>query len=180
MPPLNPQAPPPPSSALTIIDDDALLPPADLDLLETRLAAVFHDGLQRPDAEVCVVLVDDAQIHALNLEWRQVDAPTDVLSFPLQEGMGAEFAGEALGDVVVSIPYAARLIALGTEHRDRVAAQLQVDPQTLHWSLLDEVTFLIIHGVLHLLGHDHALPAEEAVMKSEEARLMHLVRATAH
>jgi ssRNA-specific RNase YbeY (16S rRNA maturation enzyme) len=168
-------SPQPPTDTLSLIDeieDPSILPPEVIDALEARMSALFQDGLRRPRAEVCVVLVDDDHIRDLNREWRQEDSATDVLSFPLQEGIGAELAGDALGDIVISVPYAARLVASGPPHRARVAQQLLLDPDTLTWTLLDELTFLLIHGALHLLGYDHITEAQEATMKTEEARLM--------
>lgn len=95
------------------------------------------EALGLPDAELSVVLCDDATIHALNRDHRGKDAPTDVLAFALREGPHAEFAGDLLGDVVVSLDTAAR----------QAAAR--------HRPVADEVRFLLAHGLLHLLGHDH-------------------------
>lgn len=111
-----------------------------------------------------VLLTDDGEIRELNHAWRGVDAPTDVLSFAVREGEGAEFVGALLGDVVVSLETAARMVASG-EHRERVCAELGTDAP---WELEHEVVFLMIHGVLHLLGHDHAEPQEEARMRALE------------
>lgn len=136
-----------------------------------------------PDPELSVVLCDNTYIHQLNLQWRGEDTPTDVLSFPLHEfsapgeflGVGpaahGAAAGEiALGDIVISLEYAQGLIDTG-EHRQRVAHELGVPPESLEWSLAHEVHFLLIHGLLHLIGHDHLEPEEERRMKSEERRL---------
>jgi len=122
-----------------------------------------------PDAaEATVVLTDDAEIQELNRTWREVDASTDVLAFPMLEGRGAEFVGDLLGDIVISVETAA-LQAQHAEHQQRVA-----DP-ALPWSLDDEVTFLTVHGLLHLLGHDHYDDGEAAAMKAEEQRLWEAV-----
>lgn len=93
--------------------------------------------------ELSVVLTDDAGIRPLNRDYRGKDAATDVLSF--------EQGGSLLGDVVVSVETAARRV-------DEAAG----------WTLDDELTFLLIHGVLHLLGHDHIETHERAVMESAE------------
>lgn len=117
-----------------------------------------------------MVLTDDAHIQALNRDWRGEDHPTDVLSFPLFEGEEFSVDVPALGDIVISVEYAERLVS-GASHRARVAESLGVDESALEWSLMHEVDFLMIHGLLHLVGHDHAEPEEEAEMRAEERRL---------
>lgn len=104
------------------------------------------------DAEVSVVLADDAAVHALNRQYRGVDRPTDVLSFSQREGEGADPNDPILGDIVISL--------------DRVAAQAA----DYGHSFDRELGFLTVHGVLHLLGWDHQQPDEEQRMmaKTEE------------
>lgn len=121
-------------------------------------------------AEATVVLTDDAEIHDLNRQWRQVDRPTDVLAFPMLEGEGAEFVGDLLGDIVISVPTAHRQ-ATDQTHAERLGPEARDG-----WSLTDELTFLTIHGLLHLLGHDHYDPDEEALMRAEEQRIWRAVR----
>lgn len=106
----------------------------------------------------------------MNRDWRGFDKPTDVLSFALREGEGAEFAGELLGDIVISVETAARQ-ALSAEHRGRVEGDAPGD-----WDLNDEIGFLLIHGLLHLLGHDHAEFQQEVLMRAEERRLWAVIR----
>jgi len=116
--------------------------------------------LELAHAELSVLLTNDAQIHALNLEHRQKDKPTDVLSFPLDEGGGADgfvSGTRILGDVVISLDTAARQ-ARGRKRE-----------------LLPEVRFLLAHGVLHLLGYDHGNPAEKRVMDAMTRRLVRAV-----
>jgi probable rRNA maturation factor len=111
-------------------------------------------ALEMPDAELSVLLTDDAMIRRLNAQHRHEDRPTDVLAFALEE---AE-AGDArlLGDVVISLDTAARQ----AKGRRR--------------PLLSEVRFLLAHGLLHLCGYDH----DTAAGKREMDRLTrHLVRA---
>ncbi len=118
-----------------------------------------------------MVLTDDEGIRELNRKWRDVDAPTDVLSFPLwEEGAIPDHPGVPLGDIIISVPYAEKTCA-DARHRQRVAEELGVEVETLDWRLKDEIDFLLIHGLLHLVGHDHAEPEEEARMRAEEARL---------
>ena len=92
--------------------------------------AVLSAAAPRSKAAVSLLLCGDARMRRLNREFRKIDRPTDVLSFP---------AGEPgfLGDVAIDVPYAAR------QARRRGHA------------LEREVQLLVVHGVLHLLGHDH-------------------------
>ena len=122
------------------------------------------------DPELSVVLTDNAHIQALNAQWREEDKPTDVLSFPLHEADEDFTVVDSLGDIVISVEYAETLVA-EHGHRDRVALALDVAPDSLVWSLEEEIDFLLIHGLLHLVGHDHLEPDEEADMRSEERRL---------
>ncbi len=118
-------------------------------------------------------MTDNEHIHQLNLQWRAEDKPTDVLSFPLHEpAEPGELAEDtyALGDVVISVEYAESLVDTA-EHKARVAEELGRPADELDWELEDEVFFLLIHGLLHLVGYDHATPAEERQMKQAERRL---------
>ena len=131
--------------------------------LAERLCAVGEallaaSGLE--DRELSLVLTDNAEIRALNLEWRGEDAATDVLSFPMDEGealIGPEDEAMPLGDVVISVEYTAAEAAKIGMPRDDLAV------------------FLLVHGYCHLLGHDHAEPEEAAAMRAEEDRLLGLV-----
>jgi len=109
---------------------------------------------ERPGAELSVVLVDDALIQGMNREYRGIDRPTDVLSFPMLEGDFAGVQPELLGDVVLSTPTAAR--------------QAKRARKTLE----QEVAHLLAHGILHLLGFDHDTRGREAVMVRETKRLV--------
>jgi probable rRNA maturation factor len=116
--------------------------------------------LELAHAELSVLLTNDAEIHALNLQHREKDKPTDVLSFPLDEGGGADGAvsgTRVLGDVVISLDTAARQ-ARGRKRE-----------------LLPEVRFLLAHGLLHLLGYDHGDPAEKREMDAMTRRLVRAV-----
>lgn len=111
------------------------------------------DALQLKNPEVSFLLTDDARIHELNKTYRKKDRPTDVLAFALREGDFAELAGDALGDVIVSVP----------------TARKQADERGR--PVLDEVTMLTAHGLLHLLGWDHDTDAKERRMTAETERL---------
>lgn len=104
-------------------------------------------------SELSIALVDDSQIKELNTVWRNRRRSTDVLSFSQIEGDFADHRSGLLGDVVISVETAAAQAA--SRHRG-----------------LDEVvTRLLIHGVLHLVGHDHEKDAEALRMGSEERRI---------
>jgi len=109
--------------------------------------------LQIEKMDVSFLLTDDKRIHQLNKIYRHKDRPTDVLAFAMREGRFAELAGDVLGDVIVSIP-TARKQALSNGA-----------------SLMEEVTMLLAHGLLHLLGWDHETPAKDRRMRAETARL---------
>ena len=111
------------------------------------------DEAGRPDAEVSVVLTDDAEIHALNRQWRGKDSPTDVLSWP-QETDPMPDAPDILGDVVISLDTAAR------------------QASKRGWTLEEETALLLVHGILHLLGHEDDTEAGSDAMKAIEARLL--------
>lgn len=124
-----------------------------------------------PDTEINIVFMNDEDIQQLNKEWRDVDAPTDVLSFPMREGEDPEIAKQLpLGDIAISIPTAMRYVE-NCHHKDRINEN-EMAPLTNTWSLLDELTFLIIHGTLHCLGYDHAEPEEEKIMRAKEKEWM--------
>ena len=110
------------------------------------LATLDREGFKY-SAEVSVTFCSAEYIHKLNLEFRGVDKPTDVLSFPLYED--GEFdetecqMGAALGDIVISVP------------------KVREQAEELGHSFVREAAFLAIHSTLHLLGYDHERSAEE-------------------
>jgi probable rRNA maturation factor len=106
-----------------------------------------------PEAELTLVLTGDAQVHALNRQFREVDAPTDVLSFPVGD-VDPETGRLYLGDVIISLP--------------RAQAQAQAEGHSLE----DELRLLVVHGVLHLLGYDHADEQEQAVMWAAQTEIL--------
>ena len=118
-----------------------------------RRARAMLKALQLTKEEFSLVLTSDEQIHKLNKLYRSKDRPTDVLAFAQREGEFADFAGDLLGDVIVSVP---------TARRQASAANRE---------LLDEVTMLVAHGLLHLLGWDHETEATDRQMRAETDRL---------
>jgi probable rRNA maturation factor len=119
-----------------------------------RRARAMMRALQLEKEELSLVLTGDVQIQKLNKVYRQKNKPTDVLAFAQREGEFASVAGDLLGDVIVSIPTARR------QAEARGAA------------LVDEVTMLVAHGLLHLLGWDHDTAAKDRRMRAETDRLV--------
>ena len=141
-----------------------------------RRAHKLLNLLGKGEADLAIVLTDDEEIRELNAAWRQRDEATDVLSFSQQEGEAfPSMPGyePPLGDVVISLERAARQASEdGCLPRLWPALGHETAPE---WSLLEETTFLLLHGVLHLLGHDHMEPEEAAVMEAREAELLPLL-----
>ena len=114
------------------------------------------------EAELTIVITDDEEVQTLNREYRGVDAPTDVLSFAAQEGedtitVPPELAAELaryLGDVLIAYPYTTR--------------------QAAHYgvTVMAELRLLVAHGVLHLLGYDHADAEGEAAMWARQEAVL--------
>ena len=116
-------------------------------------ARALLEALDQADAELSLALVDDATGAELNQRFRGRAGATDVLSFALLEGAHTEHRGALLGDVV---------IALGVARRQAHEHGLVLEAECLR---------LLIHGVLHLLGYDHARAAEARVMQAKERAL---------
>ena len=106
-----------------------------------------------PDADLTLVLTGDARLRALNKEFLHIDAPTDVLSFSSGE-TDPETGRPYLGDVIVSV--------------QRAASQARAGKHPLE----QEVQLLVVHGILHLLGHDHAGAGEKARMWTAQASVL--------
>ena len=151
-------------SSTVVVDDERAAPetglPVDVDDCRALVADVLdHEGLVERDLEVHVHLVDEEPMAALNAEYMGGEGSTDVLSFPLEDPADLDPAQVKvdpsgapllLGDIVLC-PVVA----------ERQAAEHTGDHDT-------EIALLLVHGVLHLLGHDHAEPTEEAVMQERE------------
>lgn len=133
-------------------------------LAERTLAAALGRMAAQDTApawcEVSVALVDEAEIQELNRQYRGIDAPTDVLSFSQGEGSGlalADFPADMpvpLGDIVISIP------------------RMRVQAVDYGHSEGRELGFLLVHGLLHLLGYDHQTPEETGTMRAAEEDLL--------
>jgi probable rRNA maturation factor len=102
-------------------------------------------------ADINIVFTTDQRMRVLNRTWRKFDKPTDVLSFTVDS---PEPAGAVFGEIYVSVPTAKR--------------QAEAAGQTL----VDELLWLVCHGLLHLFGYDHKKAAEAAAMKRLEAEYL--------
>ncbi len=115
-------------------------------------------NLALPDAEVSISFVNDAEIQGLNRRYLRRDKPTNVIAFPMKEGEFPTLHPDLLGDVVISAETAQR--------------------ESSRFGLKDEemVLFLIIHGILHLVGYDHERGAKEArEMTRKQKELLRLM-----
>lgn len=118
-------------------------------------AQVILDALGSPDGELSILLLDDSQIGVLNKNYLQREGPTNVIAFPMREGVFAEINPDLLGDVVIS---------LETAEKEGLAAGVSMKER------LDE---LLIHGILHLFGYDHEMSETEAIrMESKSCVLL--------
>lgn len=153
-----------PSLNLALDVDPTFESEVDTDLLDRVLnKALAEQGITGP-VEVSLVVTDDGEVQQLNREYRGVDRPTDVLSFPQGEPVGDSFplvgpAPRPLGDIVIS--------------GDRVRAQAA----DYGHSQRRELAYLAVHGLLHLLGFDHETePDRERMRDAEESALAEIPR----
>ena len=126
------------------------------DLVRVIEAALLAEG--RPEGEVTLLVTDDEAVAAYNQQYRDVEGPTDVLSFAAQEPtpgfVSAPEMAAYLGDIVIALPFTRRQAA------------------ALDRTLIAELRLLAVHGVLHLLGYDHAEPEEEAIMWAKQDAIL--------
>lgn len=141
-----------------INNEQKIIDPSGLDSLVEK---VIQAGLQvcqmSDDVEVSITFVDNQTIQALNNEYRQIDAVTDVLSFPqVEAGDFGLVPGmpRLLGDIVISL--------------EKALEQCQ----DYNHSFQREVGFLVAHGLLHLLGYDHETAEERKAMRVKEEQIM--------
>ncbi|HMQ11568.1 MAG TPA: rRNA maturation RNase YbeY [Oligoflexia bacterium] len=112
---------------------------------------------QQQACEVSVAFVAESTIQQLNLDYRQKNKPTDVLSFEQNEIFGKY---HCLGDIIICVP----------------VAQAQAQEKSV--ALPDEIRLLLTHGFLHLLGYDHAEPEEEKIMFALQDELVQKLKQT--
>jgi probable rRNA maturation factor len=123
------------------------------ELLERAAYAAIEHEAESQDADLSIVLTDNEHLQELNLNYLGIDAPTDVLSFPASE-TDPESGARYIGDILISIPRA------------------QSQAEAAGHPLESEVQLLVVHGVLHLLGYDHAEPEEKARMWKTQAEIL--------
>ncbi len=122
-------------------------------IIENAASVALQHQETPSNAELSIVITSDEQLKELNYQFREVDAPTDVLSFP-SEFTDPKSGAAYLGDVVISFP------------------QADAQSQTGGHSIEDELQLLVVHGVLHLLGHDHAEALEKSQMWAAQAEIL--------
>lgn len=133
--------------------------PLDAPRLKQAAAAVLEQQRQPVDSCLTIVIAHNDQARELNLKHRQLDAPTDVLSFPAARLPACLARGRRyLGDIVIAYPYTAANVE-----------QCQVD-------LDDVLCLLVVHGTLHLLGYDHDSAAARRRMWAAQAAVLHSLR----
>ena len=121
------------------------------------VAEAVLNHLELFDAELSLLLCDDATIHPLNRDYRGKDKPTDVLSFAQREGEFAFVDDNLLGDVIISMD---TTIRQATERNHSVQTELRV---------------LLVHGILHLLGYDHIEDDEAEIMEAKEREILAVI-----
>lgn len=133
-----------------------------VDVDESMLMRVTEYNLAKlnvsPDADVAIILVDEGAMEALHVQWMDEPGPTDVLSFPMDElrpGLDGQMTPAGLLGDIVLCPQVADAQAKVAGH-----------------SLMDELVMLTTHGLLHLLGFDHAEPDEEREMFGLQGELI--------
>lgn len=116
------------------------------------MAALSHEGAE---GDICIELTSDSIIHLMNRELRGVDRPTDVLSFPVNEGEELIAIPDGhLGDIMISLDTARR------------------QAEEFGHSAARETAFLAIHGTLHILGYDHIRPEDEEIMTAKQREII--------
>lgn len=128
-----------------------------LDLYMDKLYALLDFALKKEkldNVEFNVIFVDINKIHEINKTYRNIDRPTDVISFALEDNLDIELDHRLLGDIYICIEKA---------HEQAIE---------YNHSFLREIAFLMIHGLLHLLGYDHMEKEEEKIMFAKQEEIL--------
>ena len=144
-------------------------------LIEKVLQTCFEvEGISPLQFYICVTLTNPENIHAINKQYRNVDRPTDVLSFPMFEGkelkqiLQKKYNGDLsqgvlqdiLGDIIISVE------------------QIQKQAQEYGHSFERELSYMVVHGFYHLMGYDHMEEEEKKVMRKKEEAVLNLLELT--
>ncbi|MFT4043317.1 MAG: rRNA maturation RNase YbeY [Gordonia sp. (in: high G+C Gram-positive bacteria)] len=144
--------------SIELANESGVDAPAELIIAAARFAVIAMDV--NPAAELSLLLVDEETMADMHMQWMDLPGPTDVMSFPMDELVpggrpdSADPGPAILGDIVICPEFAAR------------------QAKSAHRSFDHELAMLTIHGVLHLLGYDHAEPEEEKEMFGLQNRLL--------
>lgn len=123
------------------------------ELLQSTAIMALQIAQFESSTELTIAIEDDEQLRSLNLQFLELDTPTDVLSFPADE-VDPDTGNTCLGDIIISYP------------RAKYQAEQAGHPVEA------EIQLLVIHGVLHLLGYDHATPEEKSEMWAVQNQLI--------
>ena len=137
-------------------------------LIKEVVSRVLEEEKVLPEVDVYITLTNNEKIHKINKEYRDVDRPTDVLSFPMYERDEiADLKNDTddeiekiLGDIIVSV--------------EKVREQAE----EYGHSFERELAYLVTHGMLHLLGYDHMIEEEKAVMRKREEEILETLNIT--
>ena len=126
----------------------------DSSLIEDAALTTLRHQSAREDSEMTIVITYAEQLHSLNHQFLDIDTPTDVLSFPA-DFTDPENEAHYMGDILISFPRAESQAAFRGH------------------DIMSELQLLIVHGVLHILGHDHAISSEKAAMWAAQREILH-------
>ena len=139
------------------ISSQAIESPEEWERFAVDVSRAVLSYLDLSEAELSILLCDDATIHPLNRDYRGKDKPTDALSFAQREGEFAFVDDNVLGDVIISIDTTIR------------------QAQERNHSTETELRVLLVHGILHLLGYDHIEDDEAEVMEEKERKILSVI-----
>ena len=139
------------------ISSQAIDAPEKWERFAVEVSRAVLSYLALSEAELSILLCDDATIHPLNRDYRGKDKPTDVLSFAQREGDFAFIDDDVLGDVIVSMD---TTIRQANERKHSTQTELRV---------------LLVHGILHLLGYDHIEDDEAEIMEAKEREILSVI-----
>ena len=137
-------------------------------IIKKVVQAVLEEEKIVHDLYINITLTNNEEIHVINKQYRDVDRPTDVLSFPMYEREEISalrkkdniFAEEILGDIIISIP------------------KVREQAEEYGHSFERELAYLTTHGMLHLLGYDHMIDEEKEQMRKREEEILEKLNIT--